>query len=245
MEVEKFTFLKLYADTIKKISEWNEQLAKDLSWKIIQYGIYWIDEKTDDPILEALFINIRIMIDRWKEISIQNSENWKKWWRWKNQTKSETKSETKAKQKQKESETKTKKSKIENIKYKIENKTNNISLSKDKETETEVSEYWNQEVNQAIELIKKYNWWILDWTIKNNRRYAKMLIDKLKKLDSIQQWKFTWYETLDILLNLISKNKYHASKITSSESIYRNLAVLMQACKNDIWKQQTVILPTI
>ena len=82
---------------------------------------------------------------------------------------------------------------------------------------------------------------------KNNRRYAKMLIDKLNKLESIKEWRYSRNETLELILNVISKNKYHVSKITSPESIYRNLAVLMQACKNDVWKAQTnqIVLPTI
>ena len=72
------------------------------------------------------------MIDKWKEISIQNSENWKQWWRWKNQNKSETK----AKQKQKKSETKTKKSNIEHITYNIEQWTyNNEQKTNNKEQE--------------------------------------------------------------------------------------------------------------
>ena len=239
-EVEKFTFLKLYADSIRKLAEWNEQLAKELCRKIVQYWIYWIDEEWSDPIVEALFIQSKIMIDRWKEIAIANTENWKKWWRWKKAKKSETK----AKQKQKESEWKTDSSKIENIKYKIE-KENNIILSNN--TEAKASEYWNEEINKCLDLIKSFNWWLLDWTVKNNRRYAKLLIDKLNKLESIQTWKYTRFETLWIILDLISKNKYYSSKITSPESIYRNLAVLMQTCKNNIWKSQTnqIILPTI
>jgi len=239
-EVEKFTFLKLYADSITKLAEWNEQLAKDLCRKIVQYWIYWIEEESNDPILEAMFISFRTMIDRWKEISVQNTENWKKWWRPKNQNKTETKPNWNPT----ETESKAKKSKIENRKEKIE-KENNIILSDD--TESKDSEYWNPDVNLCLWIIKSFNWWLIDWTVKNNRRYAKMLIDKLNKLESIKEWRYTRNETLELILNVISKNKYHVSKITSPESIYRNLAVLMQACKNDVWKAQTnqIVLPTI
>lgn len=241
-EVEKFTFLKVYADSISKLAEWNEQLAKDLCRKIIQYWIYWIDEEWNDPIVEALFIQIKVMIDKWKEISIANSENWKKWWR----PPKTKKTETKAKQKPTETEHEAKKNNIEHRTYNNEQINNNIILSDDTESKDSV-EYWNADVNECLNLIKKFNWWLIDWTVKNNRRYAKMLIDKLKKLDSIQNWKFTRNETLEIILTVISKNKYHASKITSSELIYRNLAVLMQACKTDFNKAQSsqIILPTI
>lgn len=243
-EVEKFTFLKLYADSITKLAEWNEQLAKDLCRKIIQYWIYWKEEESNDPILEAMFISFRTMIDRWREISAQNKENWKKWWRPKNRNKTERKPN----ENRTETETKPKKSKIENRKEKKENKkeittTQNIILSDD--TDAKASEYWNKDINECLELVKSYNWWILDWTIKESRRYAKLLIDKLNKLDSIQKWNFTRYQTLDIILKVISQNKYYTSKIASIESIYHNLSVLMQVCKKDIKKQgSTMILPT-
>ena len=190
-----------------------------------------------------MFISFRTMIDRWKEITLTNTENWKKWWRPKNPNKTETKPNWNPT----ETESKPKKSKIENRKEKIENRKEerNIILSDD--TETKVSEYWNSDINQCLNLIKEYNGWLLDWTVKQSRQYAKLLIDKLNKLESIQSWKYSRSQTLDIILQVVSKNKYHSSKITSVESIYRNLAVLMQVCKNDISKTQTssIILPTV
>ena len=126
-----------------------------------------------------------------------------------------------------------------------DNTNTNIIINDD--TEAKASEYWDENINKCLNLIKQYNWWISDWTVKNNRRYAKLLIDKLNKLESIQAWKYTRFETLEIILKVISQNKYHASKITSPESIYRNLAILMQACKNDITKSATsnIVLPTV
>ena len=71
-------------------------------------------------------------------------------------------------------------------------------------------------------------------------------IDKLNKLESVQEWKFTRVQTLEIILKVISQNKFYNTKITSSESIYRNLSALMQVCKKDIQKQgSTIILETI
>lgn len=241
-EVEKFTFLKLYADTIKKLSESDERLAEQLCRKIVQYWIYWEYEETN-PIVDALFIQSKAMIDKRRKFSIANAENWKKWWR-PSKTK---KTETKPKKKQNESESKANESKIENIKLKIENwKENEIILSNDSESK-DSDAYWNADVNECLNLIKQFNWWLIDWTVKNNRRYAKLLIDKLNKLDSIKNWRFTRNATLELILQVISKNKYHASKITSPESIFRNLAILMQTCKNDVWKAQTnqTVLPTI
>ncbi len=240
---EKFTFLKVYADSISELAKWDEKLARELCRKIVQYWIYWNDEKSDSPVLEAMFISFKTMIDRWKEIALANSENWKKWWR----PKKAKKTETKAKQNPTESETKANESKIENRKDKIENKKEekNIILSDD--TETKVSEYWDKNINECLNLIKKYNWWLIDWTVKNNRKYAKLLIDKMKSVEAIKKWYYSRQETLEIILKVVSQNKFHAWKITSAEKIYFNLADLMRICKSDVWKAQTnqTILPTI
>ena len=170
-----------------------------------------------------------------------NSNAVKDWWNVSKQIKTD---KNRTKQKQTEENSEKHKKNIEEYKKNIED--NNIILTNDTETEVSV-EYGNSDINQCLNLIKTYNWWLLDWTVKNSRRYAKLLIDKLNKLESIQSWKYTRIETLEIILKVISQNKYHSAKITSAESIYRNLAVLMQACKTDISKTQTnqIVLPTI
>ena len=244
---EKFPFLKIYADSITKLSEWDEQLAKDLCWKIVLYWIYGTFTETN-PIVDAMFISFKTMIDRWKEIQQTNIENWKKWWapKWnqnavknfENISKQPKTTEIQPKNNQKTTDEQPKTSKIENIKYKIENNNINNLISKDIKSETKVSEYWNPEINECVELIKKYNGWIIDWTVKDSRRYSKLLIDKIKKLESVQNWNYTRQATLEIILNIISNNKYYSSKITSPELIFRNLAILMQQCKKDVTKTQ-------
>ena len=77
---ERFQFLKTYAESLNELSKADEQLAKDLARKIIQYGIYWVDEKSWNPIVEAMFVQIKLMIDKWQEITEKNRTNWKKWW---------------------------------------------------------------------------------------------------------------------------------------------------------------------
>ena len=235
---DRFQFLKSFADTITNVSQADENLAKDLALKIINYGIYGEERDSWNPILEAIFIQIKLMIDKWKSISEANSINGKKWWRpiknWENSQK--------ANWNPNESETKAKKSKIENIKYKKENiLDNNINVI------TETKSFWNENINQCLDLISKYNGGLVDGTKQNGRRYSKLLIDKLNKLEKIQNWEFTWYDTLEIILKVISNNKYYASKITSPENIYRNLSVLMQQCKADIWKANTsqTVLPVL
>ena len=236
---ERFQFLRTYADSLNELAKADENLAKELAWKIIQYGVYDENIISENPIIEAMFIQIKLMIDNWKAITDKNRENWKKWWRPKNPNKTQTKPNDNPN----ESETKPKETKIENRKDKIEN--NILTLSKDKEEDK--SSYGNEEINKCLELIKNYNNGLIDGTKQNQRRFAKHLINKLNQLDSIKDWKYTWQDTLEIILKIISQNKYYSSKITSPEAIYRNLAVLMQQCKNDVAKQNTdnVILETL
>jgi len=247
MARDRFQFLKSFADSLRELAKADEWLAKDVAWEIINYWIYWEEMNSENSIVNAIFLQMKLVIDKGHAISDANSINWKKGWRpikdWENSQK--------ANWNPNESETKAKKSKKENIKYKNKNIKennnieNNIILKND--TDTKVSVYWNPDINKCIELISSYNGWIIDWTKQNWRRYSKLLIDKLNKLESIQKWEFTWYDTLEIILRVISQNKYYASKITSPENIYRNLSVLMQQCKAGIWKAtaSSIILPTV
>ena len=241
-EKNYFKCFRLFLDTWKKLDD-------SLKWKyyeaLLEYWLNWI--KPTDPIIDALLTSAMYSIDKSDEELKRKSESmqWnsnavKNWEKVSKQTET-VKNRTEQKQTDKNI---WRKEDIEDNKKNIEDN-NNIILTND--TEAKASEYWNTDINQCLNLIKSYNWWLLDWTVKNNRRYAKLLIDKLNKLDSIQEWKFTWNQTLEIILKVISQNKYHASKITSAEWIYRNLAVLMQQCKTDIQKQNinNVILPTI
>lgn len=96
--------------------------------------------------------------------------------------------------------------------------------------------YGNIEINEAIDLIKAYNGGIINGSDGKQRQFANHLIKKLKNLTSVQEGKFTWQSTLDMILKIISENEYHAAKIASPELIYRNLASLMQICKAEFQK---------
>lgn len=246
---ERFQFLRTYLDSLEKLAQADEQLAKDLAWKIIQYWIKWENEDSWNPIIEAMFVQIRLMIDNWIEMTNKNRENGKKWWRpiktWENSQKPNPNpniTQTKPNDNPNETEPKPKKTKIENRKEKIENI---ITLSNDNEWDK--SHYWNEEINKCLELIKNYNNGLVDWTQQNQRRYAKHLINKLNWLENVKKWKFTWYQTLDILLKVISQNKFYSAKISSPEKIYRELWTLMNVCRNDIQSKSTgnVILETL
>lgn len=226
MELDRFQVLKSYADSIKTLAEADIRLAQELSYLIIQYWIYWTQPpKETNPIVLALFNQMKLPIDNcrakswnakknWENILNQNEIKWKSNW---NQTEIKPK---------------------ENIKIKNNKKENNIiSLSKDKEEDK--SSYGNEEINKCLDLIKQYNNGLIDGTKQNQRRFWKHLINKLNELDSIKDWKFTREQTLEIILKVVSQNKYHSWKITSPEAIYRNLSLLMNVVKNDIAKVNT------
>jgi len=131
MELERFQVLKSYAESIKTLYQADEGLAEKLSFRIIQYWIFGTEPpKKSNPILLALFNQIKIPIDSWRAISIANSKNWKRGWRpeknWENSQKAKWKrkeSEIKANWKQNESEEEANKKRNENekkqnIKYK-------------------------------------------------------------------------------------------------------------------------------
>ena len=234
-----FKCFRLFLETWKKLDD-------SMKWKyyeaLLEYWLDWI--KPADPIIDALLTSAMYSIDKTDEQRKNKSE--KMQWNQNAVKNFENISKQKKTDKNKNKQNETDKNIWRNMKNNEEYEDNNIILSDDTETKVSVV-YWDKNINECLDLIKSFNWWLLDWTVKNNRRYAKLLIDKLNKLESIKEWKYTRQQTLELILNVISKNKYHVSKITSAESIYRNLAVLMQACKNDIWKSQTsqFILPTI
>ena len=236
---ERFQFLRTYADSLIELEKADKDLARELAWKIIQYWIYNKNEDSWNPIIEAMFVQIKLMIDKGQSISKANSENWKRWWRpsknWENSQKANwkrTENETKTNEKQIESESKTKKSKIENRKDKIENNINNklTLISEDKSSQ---ESYWNEEVNRCLSLIKTFNHWILNWSDSLNRRHAWNLINKLKKFDSVVKWEYLRDEVLEWILTVISQNDFYRWKIGSPKLIYDNLWTLVQVC----WKE--------
>lgn len=233
LEMISRSSVTLYEDQYKFFKAFNSEklLVAFVEFMFEDIEPEWLTDQE-----KVIFDSLRIRMNNQKKKSYAwTLSHW--WWRPKKQTEEETK-------KQHKNNTKTtEKQEVKDIS--ISN--NNILISKDINTETKVSEYWNQDINKCLDLISRYNWWLIDWTKQNQRRYSKLLIDKLNKLESIKEWKFTWQETLEIILKVISHNKYYSSKITSPENIYRNLSVLMQQCKADIWKANTssTVLPVI
>ena len=219
---DRFAFLKTYADSLIELEKADKSLARELAWRIIQYGIYRNDENSWNPIVEAMFVQIKVMIDKGQDITEKRrNANLKRSNIEQNLTKKEqnlTKDEQKV--------LKEKKEKIKDKKENNENKiTNELVISEDKSSQ---EDYWNKDVNYCLTLIKKYNGWILNWADSINRKYAWNLIRKLKKFESVESGKYDWTEVLDSILMVISKDEYHRTKIASPKLIFDNLATLIQ-----------------
>lgn len=243
MEVEKFTFLKIYGDSISKLAEWNEQLAKDLCRKIVQYWIYWINEDSNDPILEALFIQIKNMIDKGKEISRSKSKSWKnhswnQYTQWDEKRKTSQEAQKKAVEQNGTNVEQNWNEMEQHITYNIEHITDNkehitnnikqetnISLSKDKETETKVSEKWKKEINELIFLLKQEanNLWIA-YDPTNERKFAKHI------LTAKEFWSFCekiWQTRNEFAINLMKASihiNYRKWICSWPQKIYQNYA---------------------
>lgn len=225
-ELESISIFNSYVRSIDQLARWDMQLAQELSYWIIQFGIKWIEPPADsNPFMLSVFEQIKEPLMKWRNKGMNAK---------KKPNEDEEKIKTKSNQNQNEIKTKSNGDKIKNKKE----KENNISLSNDNESASTV--YWNEEINECLEIIKSFNGWLIDGTQKRNRIYWKNLIWKLKESPPV---KIKWYSrqnTLKAILQVISQNKYHRTKITNPKTIYDNLTLLFQVCDEE-WIQHQKI----
>lgn len=249
MEIERFQFLKTYADTVNELAKADVNLAKDLLRKIVQYWIYSRNEKSS-PIVEAMFIQIKLMLDKWKEIAIKNSEKWKRWGapEWNKNAVKNKKKQTENKQETNQKQTET--SKIENRKYKIEN--NKIENKKEENNSTtlnkisneilieEQKEHWNFEINELIKTLKEEAekiWIAYDKT--DERMFAKHILTakefwKLADRYGLSRIQFAvWIMKASIQIN------YRKGACSWPKKIYQNTAEVFNEAirlkKKEVW----------
>ena len=187
-------------------------------WLLVEYEWYF----TSPSLLD------RMEMKKW--IKKAQSEWWKKAMRKRRWEQGSDKSLITSKVKQ----SKVKQSKVKEI----NNKDNTIVLE-------QAPTYWNKDINDVLEKIKMYNNWIVDWTVKEQRQYWKMLLTKINKIESVENWKYKPADLLEIILKIISKNEYHSHKIVWPKKIYYDLAWLMQVCKQEIQKEDKGKIPFI
>lgn len=211
--------------------DWIKRLSREQKWELLEaifsYNIDWeIVEMTD--MVWMAFDMMKWFFDKqiieYKETCLRNAENWKKWWRPKNKL---TQTDSNPENPDGFLETHSKPIKPNQTKPN-QNKQKEIIISSKEDTQAlvipeEKKEYWDPTINLIIRVIKSHNNWLIDWTIQSNRRYGKMLRDKIDKIVWFN-WDYEWF-----LSNLIEKtDQYNISKTTSCESIYYNLATLVK-----------------
>lgn len=228
--LKHFPVLESYANSIKTLYTWDKAIAGELSYRIIQYGIYGTPPpKNTNPIVVALFNQIKLAIDKGRAQIINGT----KWGRPKkafkdyensqkpnpNPTNNPTVTQPKANR-----------NKIEN--NKIENNSNNTSITILTDSKATPKEYGDSNINECIEIIKGFNGWIINGAEKKQRIYAKNLIAKLQKTELVTTGGYTWQDILKVLA-IVKNNPYHSAKLGSPELIYYNLASLLQVCEDE------------
>lgn len=221
-ELESISIFNSYVRSIDQLARWDMQLAQELSYWIIQFGIKWIEPPADsNPFMLSVFEQIKEPLLKWRN----------KWMNAKKEIK------TKSNENQNEIKTKSNRDKIKNKKE----KENNIILSSNEDKSASTVDKKNPEIDECLEIIKSFNGWMIDWTQKRNRIYSKNLIWKLKQSPPVSSGKYSRQETLKVLLQVISENKYHRSKITDPKKIYENLTLLFQVC-NEAWTKKIPVM---
>lgn len=122
--------------------------------------------------------------------------------------------------------------------WKITNLKNNEN-KKEKKVPAKKEKYWNADINQIIDIIKKYNSWLCAGTQKEQRQYWKLLLTKLEKFT--KDW-FNKFNALDIMIDKIKDNKYHNTKIVWPKKIYYSFEELVQIIKWDIKNKNKTII---
>ena len=205
-KVERFPVLETYADSIRTLAQGNKRLAEELSYRVIQYGIYWTPPGDEvDAIVKALFIQFQHPIDNGRKQILNGC----KWGRpikdWNNSQKPKPNPNlTQDKPNPNPNETK-----IKNKKEKIKKEINKektlfwdyVSLSTDEYSKLKEI-FWEKRLRQIINEVDNSIWmhWykyeshyrvILKW-------YAKEIEDLRNKV--VKQTSLPDYDTLDPIL---------------------------------------------
>lgn len=101
----------------------------------------------------------------------------------------------------------------------------------------EKKEYWDENVNKCLNMIQSISWTI-DWTKKEQRQYASLLIKKLEEIETVKSWEYRWNDILSMILLAVKDDKFYCWKITSPKKIYYDLWTLMQRARTVIKNQQ-------
>jgi len=118
----------------------------------------------------------------------------------------------------------------DNTSSKNNNKNNNLLFLE--EGRKSQSSYGNKEINELIEFFKKQLGGSLDGSVRQNRRFAYLLINKFKKdypdKDPIEGIKF--------LIQIGLKDDFHSKNLTNFKYLYYNAQKIIQSFKGRLNK---------
>lgn len=185
---------------------------------------------------------------KYEEIKEKRSESGKKWGRptaekaKKANAFSEKQTKTKkSKQKLTETDTDTNNSlsnERENNSNELLGWDNNTSLLNNNiDTWQKLKKFWDQEINEIMEMVASINEGAMDGTQARNRQFANNLLKKIKAMPKVASGEITWQSVLEMIITLNKDDEYHATKLTSPENIYRNFGSLVSLARTKYQEQ--------
>lgn len=242
----KPTFV-LCKDRINYTNEMSNEDRWILLNAILQYQ-NWLDPWDLPYAIKIVFAHIKnFFIEqdlKYEEIKEKRSESGKKWGRpTAEKANAFSGKQTKAKQnKQKLTETDTNNS----LSNERENNSNELLgldinstslLNNNTDTWQNLKKFWNQEINEIMEMVASINEGAMDGTQARNRQFANNLLKKIKAMPKVASGEITWQSVLEMVITLNKDDEYHATKLTSPENIYRNFGSLVSLARTKYQEQ--------
>lgn len=246
----KPTFV-LCKDRINYTNEMSNEDRWILLNAIMQYQ-NWLDPWDLPYAIKIVFAHIKnFFIEqdlKYEEIKEKRSESGKKWGRptaeKAKKANAFSEKQTKAKQnKQKLTETDTDtnnslSNERENNSNELLGWDNNTSLLNNNiDTWQKLKKFWDQEINEIMEMVASINEGAMDGTQARNRQFANNLLKKIKAMPKVASGEITWQSVLEMIITLNKDDEYHATKLTSPENIYRNFGSLVSLARTKYQEQ--------
>ncbi len=118
----------------------------------------------------------------------------------------------------------------------LDNNTTSL-LNKNTDTWQKLKKFWDQEINEIMEMVASINEGAMDGTQARNRQFANNLLKKIKAMPKVASGEITWQSVLEMIITLNKDDEYHATKLTSPENIYRNFGSLVSLARTKYQEQ--------
>ena len=110
-------------------------------------------------------------------------------------------------------------------------------LNNNLDTWQKLKQFWDQEINEIMEMVASINEGAMDGTQARNRQFANNLLKKIKAMPKVASGEITWQSVLEMVITLNKDDEYHATKLTSPENIYRNFGSLVSLARTKYQEQ--------